>query len=333
MGLAELDAAIVAEPAGAISSEALAEWVVAQRWFGAKSRDFAQFNVLDSVVLDPGPPLLALLLLEARMHAGTHELYQLPIVTRAAGDAPAAEGVIVTVDGAVVCDALLDVRDTARLAALMAAGAVIERDSTTVRFRWDGEEPALAAAPARVMGVEQSNTSTVFDERLALKVFRRIEPGTNPELEMLRFLDAHGFAQIAPLEGSYTYHGELLEATLGVMQRYIPHAGDGWMLALAALDEGRGSEFLTRLRDLGAVTGRMHAVLASDSEDPDFAPEEPSEEHVALISATIDEKIERSFVKLPDLEALAPIAGRSGPAPPDRAARRSCARSFRRSSR
>ena len=57
--------------------------MVAQRWFGAKSREFAQFNVLDVVVLDAGPPLLALMLLEARLHAGTHELYQLPIVTRA----------------------------------------------------------------------------------------------------------------------------------------------------------------------------------------------------------------------------------------------------------
>ena len=310
MGLAELDAAILARPSEAIPSDALAEWIVAQRWFGAKSRDFAQFNVLDVVVLDHGPPLLALMLLEARMHAGTHELYQLPIVTRVTADAP-AESVIVALDGAVVCDALLDVRDTARIAALMAAGTVVERDSSVVRFRWDGDEPPPPAAPARVMGVEQSNTSTVFDERFALKVFRRIEAGTNPELEMLSFLDTHGFAQIAPLEGSYTYHGDLLDATLGMMQRYIPHAGDGWTLALAALDEGRGAEFLARLHDLGAVTGRMHAVLASDPDDPAFAPEEPSEEHVALICATIDEKIDRSFVELPDLDALAPIAGRS----------------------
>jgi trehalose synthase-fused probable maltokinase len=55
----------------------------------------------------------------------------------------------------------------------------------------------------------------------------------------------------------------------------------------------------------------MHATLASAHEDPDFAPEEPSDEHVGLITATIDEQIERTFIELPDLEVLAPISGRA----------------------
>jgi len=311
MGRAELDARIRSEGASAIPGEEIAAWVVDQRWFGAKSKEFAQFNVLDVVVLDTRPPLLALALIEARLHSGTHDLYQLPIVTRAAEDAR-EETVIARAEGAAICDALQDAQEAARLGQLMAAGAVIERDGTTVRFNWDGDEPPSPTATVRVMDVEQSNTSVVFDESFALKAFRRIEAGTNPEVEMLRFLDAHGFANIARLEGSYTYHGELIDSTLGVMQRFIPHAGDGWTLALAAIEEGRGEEFLSLLGDLGSITGRMHAVLASDPENPDFAPEEPSEEHVALISATIDEQIERSFIALPELEALAPISGRSG---------------------
>ena len=82
MGRSELDARLTSEGPGAIPSEEMAAWVVAQRWFGAKSREFAQFNVLDLVILEAGPPLLALLLVEVRLAAGTHELYQLPIVTR-----------------------------------------------------------------------------------------------------------------------------------------------------------------------------------------------------------------------------------------------------------
>jgi maltokinase len=310
MGRPELDARLAAEGPSAIPCEEMAAWVVTQRWFGAKSREFAQFNVLDVVILDEGPPLLALALIEARLHSGTHDLYQLPIVTREADEAP-PEVVIAHAEGAVICDALQDARETARLGQLMADGALIERDGTSVRFTWDGEERPAREANVRLMDVEQSNSSVVFDERFALKVFRRIEAGTNPELEMLRFLDTHGFPNIARLEGSYSYHGALLDSTLGVMQRYIPHAGDGWALALTALEDGRGDEFLLLLHDLGAITGRMHAVLASDSEDSDFAPEEPSEEHVALISATIDEQIERSFIALPELESLAPINGRS----------------------
>ncbi|HLH14196.1 MAG TPA: hypothetical protein VKV16_05355, partial [Solirubrobacteraceae bacterium] len=60
----------------------------------------------------------------------------------------------------------------------------------------------------------------------------------------------------------------------------------------------------------GAVTGRMHVVLASDPDDPEFAPEEPADEYVALLTATIDEQIERLFVDLPERPELAPIAGR-----------------------
>src|SRR5580700_630091 len=141
MGLAELDAGIRADPSSAIPADEIAEWVVAQRWFGSKSRGFAEFNVLDAVVLDAGPPLLAVLLLEARLTAGTHQLYQLPVVTRAADDAP-AESVILHRDGAVLCDALLDARETARLGDLMARGESIERGESVIQFSWEaGERP------------------------------------------------------------------------------------------------------------------------------------------------------------------------------------------------
>jgi trehalose synthase-fused probable maltokinase len=54
----------------------------------------------------------------------------------------------------------------------------------------------------------------------------------------------------------------------------------------------------------------MHNVLGSDAGDPAFSPEEPSQESLSLLTATVDEDIERLFVRLPDDERLAPIAGR-----------------------
>ena len=63
------------------------------------------------------------------------------------------------------------------------------------------------------MGAEQSNTSVVFGEELVLKVYRRLEPGLNPELELLRFLTERGFPNVAPLGGWYAYMGRPLEAT------------------------------------------------------------------------------------------------------------------------
>ena len=82
------------------------------------------------------------------------------------------------------------------------------------------------------MGVEQSNSSVVLDERLVLKLYRRLEPGTNPELELLRFLTEHGFENIATLEGwassragRWTRHSRSCSGSSA-------RAGDGWELAL-----------------------------------------------------------------------------------------------------
>src|SRR5205085_6748249 len=68
--------------------------------------------------------------------------------------------------------------------------------------------------------------------------------------------------------------------------------------------------FLDRLGSLGEVTATMHNTLASDAGDPAFSPEEPSNEALSLLTATVDEDIERIFLRLPDDERVAPIAGR-----------------------
>jgi maltokinase len=149
----------------------------------------------------------------------------------------------------------------------------------------------------------------VFDEELILKIVRGIEPGINPELEVLRFLTEQGFDRIPQLGGWYAYSGGPLAATLGILQQFIRDGLDGWELALdeiVAEPEG----FLGRLRRLGEVTGQMHSVLGSDQSDPAFGPETPSVEALGLLTATVDEEIERVFLELPDDERLAPIAGR-----------------------
>jgi maltokinase len=163
---------------------------------------------------------------------------------------------------------------------------------------------------ARPVEAEQSNTSVVFDDELILKVFRRLEPGINPELEVLRFLTEHGFANIAPLGGWYAYSGGPLNATLGILQQYVSSGRDGWELALEELDTDPDA-FLDRLRLLGETTGELHSVLACDPNDSAFCPETPSVESLGLLTATIDEEIERVFVTLPESdERLAPILGR-----------------------
>ncbi len=100
-----------------------------------------------------------------------------------------------------------------------------------------------------------------------------------------------------------------MPSTLGVAQTFLPDAVGGWELALDELSSAP-EVFLERLGSLGTVTAELHTVLASDASDPAFSPEEPSQEALGLLMATIDEDIERIFLRLPDDERLEPIAGR-----------------------
>ena len=293
----------------ALDEQKLADWLLDRRWFGSKARDVASIHVLDVVALNPSPPTppaLSAALVEARYPGGTHDVYQLLL---GVGSNGGEDSVIGDVRGVTVYDAFADPRACELLGGLLREGAEVHGEHARVEFHWlEGVEPPRPGAEVRPMGAEQSNTSIVFDDELVLKAFRRVEAGDNPELEMLRFLSERGFAHIAELGGWYQYEGELMDATFGVVQRFVPNARDGWELALDELAEDP-ERFVTRLRDLGAVIGRMHTVLASDPTDPAFAPEEPSDESLALLTATIDEEIERLFLELPEIDAVAPIAG------------------------
>ena len=288
-----------------IEEQYLREWLTSRRWFGSKSQDLSHFEVLDVAELartgaEQTPFLLALL--EARFSAGTHDLYQV-LVGAEGGDR------IAEIEGTELYDALADPTEAAVLARLMQESRTVG----PISFRWTGELEPVGDAPAvRQVGGEQSNSSIILDERLILKIFRRLEPGDNPELEMLRFLTEHGFPHIPTLGGWYDFYGERMEATLGVLTEFVGTGRDGWEVTLAALRAGDDA-FLERLHELGEVTGEMHTVLGSDMTDPTFAPEEPGMEALGLLTATIDEEIERTFVMIGEGDdRTAPIAGRGG---------------------
>jgi maltokinase len=285
----------MSEPATAdiaqlVDVEELREWIQQQRWYASKSRSVAAIEIVESLSLREEPPLV-LALVQTRFATGTHELYQMLI-------------------GAQTLDALVEPGQAREVLRRIDSGHEIETTEGRFGFhRVDGAPVMPSGDSARLMGVEQSNSSIVFDDRLVLKMFRKLEPGINPELEMLRFLTAHDFPSIAPLHGWYEYDGQALAATLGVVQTFFADATGGWELALEEI-ESRPDDFLARLESLGAVTAGMHTVLGSDAGDPAFSPEEPSQEALSLLTATVDEDIERIFVRMPDHEQLEPIAGR-----------------------
>jgi maltokinase len=280
-----------------MDTDALTDYVTGQRWYGAKSRPVSHSEVLDTIELRQAEPQLALALVELRYETGAHDIYQL----------------VFTDGGDIRFDGLAEDASLAReIVSAMRAGLTLQGAQGVAEFH-----PAEDFSPlsrelgrARIIDVEQSNSSVVFDEALILKVFRRLEPGINPELELLRFLGERGFRNIPALGGWYSYAGGPLTATLGLLQEYVAGAVDGWQLALDEIT-ATPERFLDRLTRLGEVTGNMHSLLGSDPNDPAFAPEEPSVESLGLLTATVDEEIARVFVSLPeDDERLAPIVGR-----------------------
>jgi trehalose synthase-fused probable maltokinase len=219
--------------------------------------------------------------------------------------------VIGEAEGWTFYDALADPAAGRELLHRMRSGGIETVEEGTLRFRWAASAGAEqgGTVDVRPVGVEQSNSSIVFGDSLILKAFRRVEPGVNPELELLRFLSERGFPNIAALAGWYEFEGRFIDATLGILQEYVVGARDGWELALEELASDPDG-LLSRLHTLGQVTGELHTALGSDNSNPDFAPDEPSQEALSLLTADVDEQIERIFLDLPETDAIAPIAGR-----------------------
>jgi trehalose synthase-fused probable maltokinase len=279
-----------------VDEQRLIDYITQQRWYGSKSRTVSHSQVLEWITLRESNPEFALALVEIRFDTGSRDIYQLLIACDA---------------GTLELDGLQDPALAREVVHAIRSGLTLQGGEGVVEFRTVQGFAGLGRElqDARSVGAEQSNTSIVFDDEVIMKVFRRLEPGVNPELEMLRFLTEHEFPNIAPLHGWYQYEGLALSTTLGVAQTFFPDARGGWELALEEIGSNPDA-FLERLGSLGTVTGELHNVLASDSGVTAFSPEEPSQEALSLLTATVDEDIERIFLRLPDDPRLAPIAGR-----------------------
>ena len=281
-----------------MDERALMEYVTRQRWYGSKSRTVSHSEVLDMVTIRQAEPTLSLALVEMRFDTGAHDIYQL-LVSREADGVP--------------LDSLAEDAGIAReIVSAMRTGLTLQSSEGIAEFSPAEDFSALGRelGAARLVSSEQSNSSVVFDDALILKIFRRLEPGINPELEVLRFLTEQGFRNIPALGGWYAYSGGPLTATLGLVQEFVAGAIGGWELALGEIASAPES-LLDRLGRLGEVTAQMHTTLGADQTDLAFAPEEPSVESLGLLTATVDEEIARVFLSLPeDDERLAPILGR-----------------------
>ena len=306
-----------------------------QRWFGAKSRTIRTVNIADHLQLTDSTAIL--LFLEIAYDDGAQDTYQLPLAlsvgeAAAALQASSASSILASFtkggQTAVLHDATADESfRQALLAAIEHDATSSGKQSTLVGSRSTAFEAIRGSGPlpARTGSAEQSNTSILYGGKLILKLFRRLQPGENPDTEIGRFLTevAH-FPRIAPFIGDIrsvsSADGE--PTTLAMLQGLVQNEGDGWEWTLEELgrfydsvvtcpipeDLGRPASFLTNghVPDaahehaglyldaaglLGRRTAEMHLALATPTDNPAFASEPFTAGDLAIDSARVSAQI------------------------------------------
>jgi maltose alpha-D-glucosyltransferase/alpha-amylase len=246
---------------------ALPEYLPRQRWFGGKSRRIRKVRVTDWGELEGA----AVMFLEVDYESGPSEGYLAPLIER---------------DGALQ-DALQDDALCARLLRLKelptARGTIFARIS----------DDSASSLPIRRGSAEQSNSSIIYGDRLILKLFRRQQPGPNPDIEIGKYLAENTtFDRVPPFMGSIEYTGPSGESSaIAIVQGLVSHEGDGWTwttreleryyenCARAELPKDADSArdlvggYLEAAALLGRRTAELHVALGTETDDPAFSAE------------------------------------------------------------
>ncbi len=306
--------------------QVLPEFLAHRRWFGGKARKIRLVEVLDLIPFQ-GPDFHAyFVLIHVSYDAGPPDTYDVPLI-RLPGGIPTTGLDAFSVlrirpqslaEEIVLVDALSDAQFLSflldgilRSATLRgAAGELRAVPSTMLAKVW---EPAHGPLLPSLMKAEQSNSSIVYGQRLILKIFRRVEQGINPDLEIGLFLTEYTlFRNIATVTGHLEYVSRQgTKTSLGILQAYVANQGDAWEFtlravaqyyerarqsgALAASEIPRESiltlagqpipavvhqrigPYLESAALLGRRTAELHIALSSAREDPAFTPQPLSE--------------------------------------------------------
>jgi maltose alpha-D-glucosyltransferase/alpha-amylase len=271
-----------------------------RRWFRSRTRTI-RLAQIDEVV--PFPKSRSyLLLIRVEFTEGDAEFYTMAL-SAATGDVENPEFVLARLQrpngesGLLVgalrnrefCDELL-AAILRRKKFTGEQGDLVASHTRVFRGIWSAEGPPLEPSLSRA---DQDNSTVFFGDRFALKLLRKVEEGPHPEEEIGALLTKAGFASAAPLAGTIEYRGTDGEPiTVALLHGSVRGATDGWQYtldhigiffegALARSPEGPRDEvgkelmasYIESLRLLARRTGEMHAILASHTDDPVFAPE------------------------------------------------------------
>jgi len=307
----------------------LTSYIKGCRWFRSKARTILNVNTVDLLTF-PGDGVAQLLLVAFNYTEGARDLYALPVRIVSGDEArkieveypatviarlgEASGDLLVDATGSEIFHrALLDVVANSRTLPGK-LGRLVATKSARLTEVLENAPPQTS----RILKVEQSNSSVIYDDKIYLKLFRKLEEGINPDLEITKQLSEKcGFEHVPAYFGDVQYAAPGQEqASLILMQAFTPNVQDGWSHTLAAVDRyfervlsepqpmqppsaGLWDEVpepfrsviqgvhLETIRVLGERTAEMHLALALDLESPDFAPEPFSLQHQRSVFQSI----------------------------------------------
>ncbi|MDT4904843.1 MAG: maltokinase [Pseudonocardiales bacterium] len=288
----------------------VAAWLPTQRWFAGKGRD-ATSTVARLAELESDPEV-TIWTVRVDYADGDTETYQLPLVTRSEPVEALEHVLLGTLDTDAgprwIYDALHDKDVTPAWLAGM-------RDSQTqgaVRFIRYAEEPEDIPVdePSLVLTGEQSNTSMIFGDVAIMKVFRRLQPGVNPDIEVQGELSRLGAKHVPRLLGAVEADVDGEPSSLAMLQEFMTTGTDGWELAktsvrdlMAEADlhaEEAGGDFAGEAHRLGTAVAEVHADLAIA-----FGTREVAADQLRARSIAMDERLQRALPIVPQLEDVA----------------------------
>jgi maltose alpha-D-glucosyltransferase/alpha-amylase len=333
-------------------SVVLPEYLPKQRWFGAKARPIRTTRIVDWARLDDSKPVVALV--EVRYEHGEPDSYLLALGMSFGEEADKLRqsapnsilSAIVTREGSgVLRDGMLDDPACAAVLNLIATAGETPSRRGLIRGAPSAElgailGPADTPLSVRRSAAEQSNTSVFFGDRLILKLFRRQQPGPNPDYEIGKYLWNARFEGVPPFAGAIEYIPAEGEAsTLALLQGLVANEGDGWKLALEEIDrylencapvpflaeDARSADLfdlsehepsllarehvgiaLDAAASLGRRTAELHLALAQPADDPAFAPEPLTADDLQNLAADLKRNATRVFEVLKESMARLP---------------------------
>ena len=295
------------------------EFINGARWFGGKGRSFEVTGSRRLGVPEvPGSDATAgatvcVELVELSFDDGTKETYQVPVSYFPGEQIMLHHALIGSWDdeelGQVYAyDALHDHAAMHRWLHSFAEGTT----EGGLVFHRVGDVGLDTEARSTLFTGEQSNSSVAFGDGSLMKLFRRVTPGHNPDIEILAALTEAGNEHVATLYGwvdTTTEDGEPLE--LGILQQFLRTASDGWELALASLrnlyaeDTGTardaGGDLASEAHRLGVAVADMHRSLAEA-----FPTESWDGPRVDALADAMAARLDAAVQVVPALEAHAP---------------------------